>query len=308
MDNNTILEALHPLEIKLLLGLPQEEPVTADTLVLKLGYNVGQANQALSWLAQKELVRESARRTVVSYALTDLGREYQTKGLPEERLLALVKQEGPLLLPEIAQKLGLENKDIGSAFGVLSKELAAGLNEEKKVVIKDETRALSVASTRALLEALAGVESAAEDELPADVRGRAAELGAKRGSTRSPVKILEREIVTFTFAPAAIDIRAVSKSAASPATRSAPSPRSSSRAAPGKSAASVPSICPLRPRASSPAARTPTSNSSTSSRTSSSLWASRSSTARSSRPISGTATRSSCPNRTRPATSTTCTT
>ena len=45
MDKNTILEGLHPLEIKLLLGLPQEEPLTADALVTKLGYNVSQANQ-----------------------------------------------------------------------------------------------------------------------------------------------------------------------------------------------------------------------------------------------------------------------
>jgi phenylalanyl-tRNA synthetase alpha chain len=211
MDKNTILEGLHPLEIKLLLGLPQEETLAAETLVRKLGYNVSQANQVLSWLAQKGLVREASRRTVVSYALTDLGREYREKGTPEERLLALVKKEGPLLLPEIARKLGLENKDAGSAFGLLSKEGVAGMNDEKKVIVKDEARGASVKQARALLEVLTGAESTAEDSLPTELRARAAELGAKRGAARSPVKILEREAVTFAFIPEAAEIRAALK-------------------------------------------------------------------------------------------------
>ena len=83
MDKNTILEGLHPLEIKLLLGLPQEESLTAAVIEEKLGYNTSQANQVLSWLAQKELVREASRRTAVSSAAAS------TKGERSSRALAM---------------------------------------------------------------------------------------------------------------------------------------------------------------------------------------------------------------------------
>ncbi|MBN2352949.1 MAG: phenylalanine--tRNA ligase subunit alpha [Spirochaetales bacterium] len=209
MNNNTILEGLHPLEIKLLLGLPQEESLTAAAIEAKLGYNTSQANQVLSWLAQKGLVREAARRTIVSYALTDLGKDYLEKGTPEELILNSLKN-GPIYVSELAQKTGLEQKDAGSSFGQMSKKGFLYVTEDKHISTKaadEEIRAIFVTPKKVLLQRLSSSESIPEDELDNDARALASELGAKRGSARSPIKILEREAVTFAFAPEAAEIR-----------------------------------------------------------------------------------------------------
>jgi len=123
MSRQQLIKELHPLEIRVLLHFKRGDSITPERLQQELGYKAGQSNQAFSWLEAKQLIEETERRKVTEYSITDLGMEYREKGTPEERLLALVREdeECRLSLPEIAQKLELENRDVGSAFGALSK-------------------------------------------------------------------------------------------------------------------------------------------------------------------------------------------
>jgi phenylalanyl-tRNA synthetase alpha chain len=123
---------LHPLEVRVLLHCRGGEEVTHARLVVELGYNQGQANQSLSWLAAKGYAEERSRVRRVLYELTEMGREAITKGTIEERILDLLKAEGGLTLPEIAAKLGVEAKDVGSAFGALAKDGAVAMDAEKR--------------------------------------------------------------------------------------------------------------------------------------------------------------------------------
>ena len=132
MDIQSVLKNLHPLEIKVLKNFTIGEGLYAKKLQEVLQYKEGHANQAFSWLKLKELVKEKTRKTTVVYELTELGKEYAKNGMPAERIILLLKEAGPLKLPEIAQKLGLQNKDVGSSFGELSKAGCAAMNEEKK--------------------------------------------------------------------------------------------------------------------------------------------------------------------------------
>ena len=113
------IKNLHPLEIKVLLNYKGDE-ITAEQIGSQLGFE-SQSNQIFSWLSGKELIKEKSRTLRTIYELTELGAEYKAKGTPAERILALVKEKGAMSLPEIAQALGLENKDVGTAFGQLSK-------------------------------------------------------------------------------------------------------------------------------------------------------------------------------------------
>lgn len=213
MINEALLDGLHPLEIKLLLNTSQDEILSAESIVEKLKYNVGQANQAVSWLAQKELLAEKERRTVISYAVTDLGRDYLEKGTPEERILDRVAQ-GPAPLAELPALTGLEQKDVGSAFGQMSKKGALSLDGEKRIIPSQpmkEIRAVFATPKKELLTKLAAVESVAADDLSPEARALAADWGAKRGSSRSPVKIIEREFITYAFTAATAEIRAALK-------------------------------------------------------------------------------------------------
>src|SRR4030042_345215 len=131
---------LHPLEIKVLLGLGQTEPLTSSVLEERLGLNEGQCNQVFSWLSLKGLVAERERTRIAEYELTETGREHLERGTPEERMVDLLEDAGPLALPAIAARLGLEQGDVGSAFGSLSRAGLLALDGEKRASVADPTK------------------------------------------------------------------------------------------------------------------------------------------------------------------------
>src|SRR5208282_4506965 len=122
MDQPAPARELHPLEVKVLLRYGKGDTISHARLAEDLGYNTGQASQALSWLSAKGFVSETSRTARVLYEITDLGRESLEKGTYEQRIVDLVASHGALPLPDIAKKLGIEAKDVGSAFGGLSKD------------------------------------------------------------------------------------------------------------------------------------------------------------------------------------------
>ena len=178
MDIQTIVKNLHPLEVRVVRRYRRGEELTIEKIEAELGFKAGNGNQALSWLGGKGLVSELRREPSVSYELTELGRSWKEKGIPEERLLALVREKGALTLPEIAGALGIENKDIGSAFGSLSKIGLLAMDSAKRVAL-----------------------AAAADVAPslADPKHPAFRLSV-RGAADAAFRIVERETVVYGFA------------------------------------------------------------------------------------------------------------
>ena len=131
-DLKTLIKNLHPLETKILLHYSLKDELTSTRLETELGYKEGHANQAFSWLAGKKLLAETSRTPHTYFELTDFGRKIFKDGFAEERIVSYLKENGPKRLPEIAVALGIENKDVGSAFGSLSKDNVLAMNAEKK--------------------------------------------------------------------------------------------------------------------------------------------------------------------------------
>ena len=186
----------HPLEVKLLRHVALGEDITAERIVNELDYKVGQCNQAFSWLSAKGCLEETGRKTVITYELTELGKAQAEQGTPAQRIFNLLKGGEPLSLPEIAEKLGLEKSDIGSAYGSLSKAGTCAMNAENKAYVKNDELPADVTETAELLKkGLAG----ALDESGMTEREKAlmARVSKKRGAAGSPYKMNEREEVTF---------------------------------------------------------------------------------------------------------------
>lgn len=186
----------HPLEVRLLRHVSGTEDITAERIVRELDYKVGQCNQAFSWLSAKGCLEETGRKTVVTYELTELGKTQAEEGTPAQRIFDLLKSSQPLTLPEIAQKLGLEKSDIGSAYGSLSKAGTCAMNEENKAYIKNDQLPSDVTETAALLKkGLAGsIDEATMTEREKELMGR---ISKKRGAAGSPYKMSESEVVTY---------------------------------------------------------------------------------------------------------------
>ncbi len=196
MNLKELTQGLHPLEVKLLLAFDQSTEISPVVLSEKLGYNVGQSNQVLSWLSGKGLIEEVRRESSVYYELTDLGRQQTEAGTPEERIVRTVEADGPTALPEIARKLGLENKDVGSAYGKLAKEGALTMDEEKRVVSTGKT-APSVAIVRNVVDRALETGSLDASELSKDESAAIAAISKKRGAASATFREVEREVVFY---------------------------------------------------------------------------------------------------------------
>jgi phenylalanyl-tRNA synthetase alpha chain len=210
MDREQLIKELHPLEIRILLHFNAEDSITHERLGEELSYKTGQSNQAFAWLAAKRLIEETERQRISEYSITDLGREYRQQGTPEERLFKLVGDgnSAPLTLPEIADKLALENKDVGSAFGALSKAGVLTMDGDKRVIAGSKTKAEGIESVRSLLECFADRESLAEGELSEDQAALIQSLSRKRGADKGMFRVVERERVSYRLTKAGVQAAA----------------------------------------------------------------------------------------------------
>ena len=204
MDIQNIIKNLHPLEIKVLLKYTEKDELSSEKLQKELGYKEGHANQAFSWLGGKELLNVERRIPHTFYEITDLGRNFAENGTPEEKIIAYVKDNGAKTLPEIAAGTGLEQRDVGSAFGPLSKDGVLKMNAEKKAEYTGAQTPARITLAREILKKAAGAENGQLESasLSEEEKNAIASYAKKRGAADSAFKIIERETVIYKFTPA----------------------------------------------------------------------------------------------------------
>jgi phenylalanyl-tRNA synthetase alpha chain len=213
MDIQSTVKNLHPLEVRIILFYKQDDELTIEQVEKDLNFKSGNGNQAFSWLAGKGMVKELRREPSVFYEITALGRSWKEKGTPEERIIELIRIKQGQRLPEIADALGLDNKDAGSAFGSLSRLGILAMDGEKKVVMvlppdrlvngrpSTGPAAEHFALIRGLLDRAVSAEGgllAGADLSPAEKTAMTA-IAKKRGAADAPFRQLDRETVVFGF-------------------------------------------------------------------------------------------------------------
>jgi phenylalanyl-tRNA synthetase alpha chain len=187
---------LHPLEVKLLRHFSKDQEITNEILIDELDYNVGQCNQALSWLVAKGFVQESSKVDKRFFELTEVGKEQLEKGTPPIRIFNLLKEEGALSLPDIAQKLSLEKGDVGSAFGLLSKFKAVKMGEGNKAESLAEEIPSEIGIGLVVLEK-GSKELLEESSLDKEELAFILRNSKKRGAHDSPFKVIERQEISY---------------------------------------------------------------------------------------------------------------
>jgi phenylalanyl-tRNA synthetase alpha chain len=204
MERQQLVKELHPLEIRVLLHFKRGDSISSERLQQELGYKPGQSNQAFAWLEAKQLIEETERTKVTEYSITDLGIEYRDKGTPEERLFSLIQKEGPSKLPEAAQKLGLENRDVGSAYGATSSWGLLTMNEQKQVTIKDETAVGELKRREDLLYMFKDQTPKLENDFSEEQKTLIQSLSRKRGADKGMFRVVEREQVAYRMTSAGL--------------------------------------------------------------------------------------------------------
>jgi phenylalanyl-tRNA synthetase alpha chain len=199
MNMDIDVKSLHPLEIKLLRHIGPGEAVFADRIVEELAYKLGQCNQAFSWLAGRGFIEESSRTARTFFEITDLGSSFAAEGTPEEKIITLLKAGGPKTMPEISAELSLENRDVGSAFGQLSKEGVLRMGEGKAVEAADSDGSPRMKHIRSLLERAIKGEVLEEASLSAEELSAIKGISKKRGAAAASFRLVEREDVVYSL-------------------------------------------------------------------------------------------------------------
>lgn len=190
---------LHPLEVKLLRHVSAGEDITAERLVNELDYKIGQCNQAFSWLTAKGCISEKSREKYTLYELTETGLQQAESGLPAERIFASLAENGPQSLPALAESLGLQQSDVGSAFGLLSGSRTAAMNEEKKAELLSSELPEEIRIQRTLLDRAKTAGLLKEAELSDKERQAISKLAKKRGAGSATFKQVEKEDVVYVL-------------------------------------------------------------------------------------------------------------
>ena len=203
MDIKSIVKNLHPLEVKILRHYGKDDELFVAKVESELGFKGGNGNQALSWLAAKGIIAEARRELAVVYELTSLGAAWHKDGLPEERVLRYIEENGGATLPELAAALNIAAKDCGSAFGALSKAGLVGMNADKEVRLASGVStgyAPYVALKSLIARASQNADGVLRDaELNAAEKATMGGAAKKRGAQDAAFRIAERETVYFRF-------------------------------------------------------------------------------------------------------------
>jgi phenylalanyl-tRNA synthetase alpha chain len=208
MIDQSAARALHPLEVKIILAFSSGDIIDSARVREKLGFKEGQDQQAFSWLVAKGVLEEADRQTEVFYELTPLGQEWHDEGTPVMRIFSLLRESGPLSLPDIAQKLGFDQKTVGSAFGALSKEGVCAMDAPRRAVLARPELPQPLLDTEALLDAAAAHDgSLPETSLTPQQKALMAQYAKKRGAQDAPFRIAERAKVLFRLTPLASEYR-----------------------------------------------------------------------------------------------------
>ena len=202
VSNTSLIDSLHPLEIKVLLsmGPSVNGAVSQEQLAQDASLEPSQLSMAVEWLLAKGLISVKAETVTQVVSLTKVGEAFLETCSPIELVLSAARDASQtgrrLTIQDIQPKEGLEPGDVSGAIGTLKKEGAILIVQGG--CLEATGRPSQTADTlRTLLQEL----RAGPRELrtfPESSKRVVQQHAVKRGNAREPFRIDER--VTRSFA------------------------------------------------------------------------------------------------------------
>lgn len=131
------MKPLHALERKLLLSLIKNHGGLLEDIASRANMNIDQARRAVEWLRSKNMinVEEKIHHKI---EILDEGKKAVEKGLPERRLIEILKRlNGEAKLDELSKAFDSTPQEFSAAFGhAKSKGLISTFTIEGKTIVK----------------------------------------------------------------------------------------------------------------------------------------------------------------------------
>ncbi|MDD5147938.1 MAG: phenylalanine--tRNA ligase subunit alpha [Candidatus ainarchaeum sp.] len=173
MDLKTIAAALSEIEKKALKALDSGKEFGFDEIAEKSSLQIDSVRRALAWLAEKKLADISEDRKKQA-GLTEKGRKYFGKGMPEEIFLnALEKIGGTADFSELREKSGLSKEEFNFALGINKKKnfIVIMQGEKPRIQLTGVSKEAGEESGKELLEKAASGKIGREKFLELKARG-----------------------------------------------------------------------------------------------------------------------------------------
>ena len=204
MDISSIIDSLHPLEIKVLMTLGTRPPGTAlesEQLAEAAELEPSQLSMAIEWLLAKALIAVHQETVTPIVSLTKTGEEYHQTAAPIERVLAAARDATStgkrLTIPDLQSQGDLDPADVSKAVGRLKKEGVLLIIQGG--CIETTGRPSSTAEVlRGLLGQLHGSPKELNSFTGTD-RQVIEDYAVKRGNAKEPFRVDERVARSFVL-------------------------------------------------------------------------------------------------------------
>lgn len=192
-----VIDALHPLEARVLIAFGGEAELGVAELAERSGLGEAQVRMALEWMGAKGAVAASGESRTSQVSLTDVGKQYAEVGTPEVRILERLK-EGAVAMDALRSIPDTEPREISSAIGELKALGLIEIGQGGTAVLAEGAQASMEAARRrqSLVERLARSSPLGRTSFTDDQWGIIEEHSRKRGG-RGTFQIRERVSRTF---------------------------------------------------------------------------------------------------------------
>jgi len=204
VDISSIIDSLHPLEIKVLLTMGARQPAAAfksEDLAVAAELEPSQLSMAVEWLLAKALIEIQSEIVTPVVSLTKIGEEYHQTAAPIERIMAAARDAAGtgkrLTIGDLQTQPGLDPSDVSKAVGRLKKEGVLLIIQGGCI----ETTGRP-SSTADALRTLLGQLHESPKELNSFTgtdRGVIEDYAVKRGNAKEPFRVDERVTRSFVL-------------------------------------------------------------------------------------------------------------
>lgn len=206
MDISSLVDSLHPLEIRVITAFGQQPSgsvLRSEQIALAAGLEASQLSMAIEWLLTKGLIVVESETVTPVVSLTKIGEDYFEHSAPIERILSAAREAAKsgrrLTIQDIQSREGLEPSEISGAIGCLKKE-GAVLIVRGGCIEATGRPSPTAEALRTVLQQLRGT-SRELDAFPDALRRVIQQHAVKRGNAREPFRIDERVTRSYRLTP-----------------------------------------------------------------------------------------------------------
>ena len=204
MDKSSLIDSLHPLEIKVLTSFAASATggrLTTEALASATGLEPAQLSMAIEWLLAKRLLVVGSETVTPVVSLTNIGETYFEHSSPIEQIQAAVREVAStgkrLTIPDLQAKRGLEPADVSKAVGRLKKE-GVLLIVQGGCIESTGRSSPSAEGMRSLLQLLHDGERELAS-IPDSQRHLIHDHAVKRGNAKEPFRVDDRVARLFSL-------------------------------------------------------------------------------------------------------------